>query len=88
MCRLRRDRDLVTNHYLPMFVKGGCEKGYPQDLLEQIFTSWWQHGGFSKIFSKCHDMGLAKMAYQMAYLKVHYAKEWTELQILKAIFHR
>ena len=88
MCRLRRDHDLVMNHYLPMFVKGGCEKGYPQDLLEQIFTSWWQHGSFSKIFSKCHDTGLAMTAYQMAYLKAHYPTEWTELQILKAIFHR
>ena len=88
MQRLRRDRDVVMNHYLPLFVKGGCEQGYPQDLLEQIFTSWWQHGGFAKIGGKCSDMGLVLMAYQMAYLKVHYGKEWTEQQILKAIFHR
>lgn len=88
MQRLRRDRDVVMNHYLPLFVKGGCEQGYPQDLLEQIFTSWWQHGGFAKIGGKCSDMGLVLMAYQMAYLKVHYTKEWTEQQIIKAIFHR
>lgn len=88
MQRLRRDRDLVMDHYLPLFIKGGSEKGYPQELLEQIFTSWWQHGGFAKIWSKGSDMGLAMMAYQMAYLKVHYPKEWTEQQILKAIFRR
>jgi DNA polymerase-3 subunit alpha len=88
MQRLRRDRDLVMNHYLPLFIKGGCEQGYPQKLLEQIFTSWWQHGGFAKIWSKSSDMGLVLTAYQMAYLKVHYSKEWTEQQILKAIFHR
>lgn len=76
------------NHYLPLFIKGGCEQGYPQELLEQIFTSWWQHAGFAKTWSKGSDMGLVMMAYQMAYLKAHYTKEWTELQILKAIFHR
>jgi DNA polymerase-3 subunit alpha len=88
MQRLRRDRDLVMNHYLPLFIQGGGEQGYPQELLEQIYTSWWQHGGFARIWSKGSDIGLALMAYQMAYLKVHYPKEWAELQILKAIFHR
>ena len=88
MCRVRRDHDLVMNHYLPIFIEGGREKGYSQDLLEQIYTSWWQHGGFARIFSKCSNLGYVLMAYQMAYLKVHYPEEWTELQILKAIFHR
>ena len=64
------------------------EKGYSKDLLEQIFISWWQYGGFAKIFSKCSDMGLVLTSYQLAYLKAHYPKEWTELQILENIFTR
>ena len=88
MGRIRRDHDLVTNHYQPLFIKGGCEKGFSKDLLEQIFTSWWQHGGFAKIFPKCVDWGLILMNYQIAYLKSHYRNEWTELQILKNIFTR
>ena len=89
MGRIRRDHNLVMNHYLPLFIKGGCEKGYSKDLLEQIFISWWQYGGFAKIFPKCSDMGLVLTSYQLAYLKAHYPKEWTELQILENIFtHR
>ena len=86
MGRIRRDRDWVMNHYLPMFIKGGCEKGYPKDLLEQIFTTWWQYGGFAKVFPKCSNMGLVLNSYQMAYLKAHYSKEWIEQQILRNIF--
>lgn len=88
MGRVRRDYDLVMNHYLPMFIKGGCEKGYSKDLLEQIFTTWWQYGGFAKFFSQCSDMGLVLTSYQLAYLKTHYPKEWTEQQILTNIFRR
>ena len=89
MSRIRRDRDLVMNHYQPLFIMGGCEKGHSKDLLEQIFTSWWQYGGFAKIFPKCVDFGLIQMSYQIAYLKTHYPKEWAELHILKNIFtHR
>ena len=88
MGRIRRDYDLVMNHYLPMFIKGGCEKGYSKDLLEQIFNSWWQFGGYAKIFSQASDLGLVLASYQMAYLKVHYPKEWTEQQILINIFSR
>ena len=87
--RIRRDRDLVMNHYQPLFIMGCCEKGYSKDLLERIFTSWWQYGGFAKIFPKCVDFGLIQMSYQIAYLKTHYPKEWAELHILKNIFtHR
>jgi DNA polymerase-3 subunit alpha len=88
MGRIVRNHDLVMNHYLPMFIKGGFEKGFPKDLLEQLFTLWWQYGGFAKIFPKCSDMGLVLTSYQLAYLKAHYSKEWTELQILKNIFRR
>ena len=88
MGRVRRDYDLVMDHYLPMFIKGGCEKGYSKDLLEQIFNSWWQFGGYAKIFPKTSDMGLILASYRMAYLKVHYPKEWTEQQILINIFSR
>lgn len=89
MSRIRRDRDLVMNHYQPLFIMGGCEKGYSKDLLERIFTSWWKYGGFARIFPKCVDLGLIQMSYQIAYLKTHYPKEWAELHILKNIFtHR
>ena len=88
MGRVRRDYDLVMDHYLPMFIKGGCEKGYSKDLLEQIFNSWWQFGGYAKIFPKTSDLGLILASYRMAYLKVHYPKEWTEQQILINIFSR
>jgi len=88
MGRVRRDYDLVMDHYLPMFIKGGCEKGYSKDLLEQIFSSWWQFGGYAKIFPKTSDMGLIIASYRMAYMKVHYPKEWTEQQILINIFSR
>ena len=86
MGRIRRDRDVVMNHYLPKFLEGGCEKGYPKDLLEQLFTTWWQYGGFAQLFSHCSDIGLVLASYQQAYLKAHYPEAWTEHQIITNIF--
>ena len=84
----RRNQDVVMNKFLPLFLKGGCEKGYPQNLLEQIYTTWWQYGGFTQSINKYWDMGITLTAYQLAYLKTHYPKEWTEQQILTNIFRR
>ena len=86
MGRIRRDRDVVMNHYLPKFLEGGCEKGYPKELLEQLFTTWWQYGGFAQLFSHCSDIGLVLASYQQAYLKAHYPEAWTEHQIITNIF--
>lgn len=58
----------------PEFVKGGTEKGHPADKLEKIWTDWEAFASYA--FNKSHSTCYAYVAYQTAYLKVHYPAEY------------
>jgi len=52
------------------FVRGGADKGFPKDKLRKL---WEQIVPFAKYgFNKSHSVAYAHVAYQTAYLKVHY----------------
>ncbi|HOW31321.1 MAG TPA: DNA polymerase III subunit alpha, partial [Bacteroidales bacterium] len=58
----------------PKFIKGGTEKGHPADKLEKIWTDWEAFASYA--FNKSHSTCYAFVAYQTAYLKVHYPAEY------------
>jgi DNA polymerase-3 subunit alpha len=52
------------------FVRGGVDNGFPKD---KVRTLWEQIVPFAKYgFNKSHSVAYAYVAYQTAYLKVHY----------------
>jgi len=52
------------------FVTGGADHGFPKDKLRKL---WEQIVPFAKYgFNKSHSVAYAHVAYQTAYLKVHY----------------
>jgi DNA polymerase-3 subunit alpha len=56
------------------FVKGAQAKGLPQKKVEKIFDLMEQFAGYG--FNKSHSAAYALLAYQTAYLKVHYPVEF------------
>ncbi|NVO18961.1 MAG: DNA polymerase III subunit alpha [Bacteroidetes bacterium] len=58
----------------PEFLKGGVEKGHPEDKLNKIWTDWEDFASYA--FNKSHSTCYALVAYQTAYLKVHYPAEY------------
>lgn len=58
----------------PEFIKGGVENGHPEDKLNKIWTDWEDFASYA--FNKSHSTCYAYIAYQTAYLKVHYPAEY------------
>ncbi len=56
------------------FIKGARQKGVPEDLALQIFSLMAKFAGYG--FNKSHAAAYALVAYQTAYLKAHYFKEF------------
>ena len=56
------------------FIEGGERNEYKKETLEQIWTVWEEMGPHCS--NKSHVICLTWMAYQMAYLKAHYPKEF------------
>lgn len=57
------------------FIKGGQRNGYRKSTLEKIWKDWEEKGMYA--FNKAHAVCLTWLAYQMAYLKANYPKEFT-----------
>ncbi|BBB33465.1 dnaE DNA polymerase III subunit alpha [Thermotomaculum hydrothermale] len=56
------------------FIKGGIERGYPKEKLEELFQIMV---GFAEYgFNKSHSTAYAILAYKTAYLKVKYPIEF------------
>ncbi len=56
------------------FIKGGIERGYPKEKLEELFKIMV---GFAEYgFNKSHSTAYAILAYKTAYLKVKYPLEF------------
>lgn len=58
----------------PEFILGGTENGHPEDKLNKIWTDWEDFASYA--FNKSHSTCYAYIAYQTAYLKVHYPAEY------------
>jgi DNA polymerase-3 subunit alpha len=56
------------------FIKGGVERGFPQDKIEKIFDLMAQFAEYG--FNKAHSAAYAVLAYKTAYLKTHYPIEF------------
>lgn len=56
------------------FIKGAGEKGYPKNIAEEIWGFIYKFAGYG--FNKSHSASYAMIAYQTAYLKVHYPVEY------------
>ncbi|MEI8047582.1 MAG: DNA polymerase III subunit alpha [Bacteroidota bacterium] len=58
----------------PEFITGGAANGHPEDKLNKIWTDWEDFASYA--FNKSHSTCYAYIAYQTAYLKVHYPSEY------------
>ncbi len=58
----------------PKFFTNGQKNGYSEAILTKIWTSWVKFASYA--FNKSHSTCYAILAYQMAYLKVHYPAEF------------
>ncbi len=56
------------------FIEGATARGYPPEILEKIWTDWQAFAFYA--FNKSHSTCYALVAYQTAYLKVHYPAEY------------
>ena len=58
-----------------LFVAGAIEKGHSEELAKNIFDLMEKFAGYG--FNKSHSAAYALIAYQTAYLKAHYSKEYS-----------
>ncbi|HID10234.1 MAG TPA: DNA polymerase III subunit alpha [Candidatus Latescibacteria bacterium] len=56
------------------FLEGATRNGVPKDTAERIWVGWEEFGRYA--FNKSHAAAYAFVAYQTAYLKAHYPKEF------------
>lgn len=56
------------------FVKGALENGYPEDKAGRIFDLIAYFAGYG--FNRSHSVAYALIAYQTAYLKAHFPREF------------
>ena len=52
------------------FVQGALKSGYPEQVAQQVFDYMDQFANYG--FNRSHAVAYSKMAFEMAYLKVHY----------------
>jgi DNA polymerase-3 subunit alpha len=60
------------------FIEGGLRNGHKKSVLEKIWQDWEEKGLY--LFNKAHAVCLTWLAYQMAYLKANYPKEFNRQQ--------
>ncbi len=56
------------------FIEGALSKNHPIKSLEKVWTDWEAFAQYA--FNKSHSTCYAYVAYQTAYLKAHYPKEY------------
>ena len=55
-------------------MEGATAKGYPEKVLEKIYSDWEEFAQYA--FNKSHSTCYAVIAFQTAYLKTHYPAEF------------
>lgn len=56
------------------FIKGALQNGYKIELINQVFNYIEEFANYG--FNKSHAIAYSKMAYELAYLKVHFPGEF------------
>lgn len=59
------------------FIRGGTKNGYKKTALEKLWNEIESKGRY--VFNKSHSVCYTWLAYQMAYLKVNYSKEFVQV---------
>ena len=74
MCKKRSD---ILAEMKSKFIKGGTENEYKKSTLDRIWKSWESKGMYA--FMKAHAVCYTWLAYQMAYLKANFPKEFHQV---------
>lgn len=56
------------------FMSGALEKGFPEKVLEKIYSDWEEFAQYA--FNKSHSTCYAVIAFHTAYLKAHYPAQF------------
>ena len=59
------------------FIRGGMKNGYPKATLKKLWNEIENKGKYA--FNKSHSVCYTWLAYQMAYLKANYPKEFAQV---------
>jgi DNA polymerase-3 subunit alpha len=59
------------------FIRGGIKNGYGKTALEKLWNEIESKGNYA--FNKSHSVCYTWLAYQMAYLKANYSKEFVQV---------
>lgn len=69
----KKKKDIV-DAMKPKFIEGGKKNGHDPKVLEKIWADWEKFASYA--FNKSHATCYSWVAYQTAYLKVHYPAEF------------
>ena len=59
------------------FIRVGLKNAYPKETLNKIWSEIETKGRY--VFNKSHSVCYTWLAYQMAYLKTYYPKEFAQV---------
>jgi len=71
---LGKKKQVVLDELKPRFIEGGVSNGHKRETLEKIWVEWNNQGLYS--YCKAHAVCYTYLAYQMAYFKAHFPKEF------------
>ena len=71
---MSKKKENLLLSYKEKFIDGGMQNGYDKSLLEDIYNLILKFANYG--FNKAHSVCYAIIGYKIAYLKVHYPKEF------------
>lgn len=71
---MSKKKEDIINKARPKFIDGAIKNGYQKEYAENLFNKIKEFGGYG--FNKSHSVSYAILAYQMAFLKANYPKEF------------
>ncbi len=69
----KKDKNLIDTLKTD-FMEGAKEKGFPEKVLEKIYSDWEEFAQYA--FNKSHSTCYAVIAFHTAYLKAHYPAQF------------
>jgi error-prone DNA polymerase len=70
----KKDRECKLRDYHDRFVAGAASRGVPGEKISEVWEMIMSFSGYS--FCKPHSASYARISFQAAYLKVHFAAEF------------
>lgn len=72
---LGKKKQVILDEMKPKFIEGGTKNGHDPKIMEKIWNDWEnKYGPYA--YCKSHAVCYTWLAYQTAYLKAHYPKEY------------